>query len=211
MKLPVLTTLLVFIAWLTVKLSQGKKEQQQVMDEYWKKEEAANAVRRQSLDDLNYISFPFSLLPDEESFTSEGQNIPSSLLMLKSLQGKKIVNLNNISNTDLKLRYGTTNITTLTEFDENFITLCREGHLFTEYLYDTERLEESKLLSEALIKCGSDVSSQYTLLWKIYDKLGLPDKKLELKLIAEGLESSRKNSIIKALTALEEEPEPQQQ
>ena len=127
MKLPVLTIVIAFVAWLTVKLSQGKKATKDVKAEYWKKEEAANAVRRKSLDELDYIQFPFESLPTEESFSAAGENVPAPLQMLKSLEGKKIVNLNNISNTDLKLTYGTANINILTEYDENFLVLCREG------------------------------------------------------------------------------------
>ena len=204
MKFPVLTIVIAFVAWLTVKLAQGKKETQAVMDEFWKKESAANAVRRKSLDDLDYIGFPFEILPKDDFFVYQGQEVPPSLKMLRSLSDKKIVNLNNISNTDLKLQYGTSNITILTEYDENFLTLCREGFLLAEYLYDTDNMDSAMEISRAVIGCGSDVSGQYTLLWKIYDEKGLDDGKKELFEIVEKMESSRKNAILRALTELEE-------
>ncbi len=204
MKFPVLTSVIVFIVWLTVKISEGKKERAESEREYWEKERAANAVRKQSLDDLNYIEFPFAYLPSEESFTDEGQNIPSSLLMLKDLVGKKIVNLNGISNTDLKLKYGTTNITVLSEYDTNFITLCREGHLLSEYLFELGRIEEAERISEALVQSGSDVCAQFTLLRKIYETSGKEEKVSNLIHLAENMTSSRKEAILKALTQVEE-------
>ncbi|MBR4760683.1 MAG: hypothetical protein IK078_11125 [Lachnospiraceae bacterium] len=199
-----MTSLIVFIVWLTVKISESKKTREESEREYWEKERAANAVRKQSLDDLAYIEFPFAYLPTEESFTSEGQNIPSSLLMLKDLAGKKIVNLNGISNTDLKLKYGTTNITILSEYDTNFITLCREGHLLSEYLFDMGRVDEAQQLSEALVHSGSDVCAQFTLLRKIYETTGKEDKVSNLIHLAENMTSSRKDAIIKTLTQVEE-------
>ncbi|MCR4691648.1 MAG: hypothetical protein K5739_09920 [Lachnospiraceae bacterium] len=200
-----MTSLIVFIVWLTVKLSQSKSKQQENTKAYWEKEMAANAVPKKSLDDLSYINFPFYLLPTEESFSAEGENIPSSLLMMLSLKGKKIVNLNNISNTDLKLSYGTTNITVLTEYDENFITLCREGYLFTEYLSDIGRKEEAIPIARALIDAGSDVSNQFTLLYKLYHEAGDGENCRQLTEKASSLESTRKDAIVKALSQLQEE------
>ena len=205
MKLPVLTIVIAFVAWLTVKLSESKKATNDVMHEYWKKEEESNAVRRKSLDELDYIEFPFDVLPSEESFFDNGSTVPASLQMLKDLEDKKIVNLNNISNTDLKLTYGTANINILTEYDENFLVLCREGFLLSEYLNDTGRTEDACALSQALINCGSDVCGQYTLLKKIYLTSGDEEKAAALTQIAENLESGRKNAILKALEEVENE------
>ena len=204
MKFPILTSLIVFIVWLTVKLSTGKKDRSESLRTFWEKERAANAVRKKSLDELPYIQFPFHLLPSEESFTEKGESIPSSLLMLQNLKDKKIVNLNHYSNTDLKLEYGTTNITVLTEYDDNFLTLCREGHLLSEYLYDMDRKQEALTLAEALIQCGSDVSPQFTLLYKMYSENGQEDEKSKLMLTVSQMTSSRKNAIQRALEELEQ-------
>ena len=211
MKFPILTIVIAFIAWLTVKLSQGKTDRQEKTRAFWEKERSSNMVPKKSLEDLRYIDFPFDLLPRESSFTDEGQNIPSSLLMLNGLRGKKIVNFNNISNTDLKLQYGTANITLLTEYDNNFITLCREGILLTEYLVSADRKEEARIISEALINCGSDVVAQYVLLANLYSESGMEDAKSKLMLTAEQSTSNRKDAILKALNELQEQPESQAQ
>ncbi len=203
MKFPILTSLIVFIVWLTVKLSQGKTDRQEKTRAFWEKERASNMVMKKSLDDLRYISFPFDLLPREASFTDEGQNIPSSLLMLNGLRGKKIVNFNNVSNTDLKLQYGTANITLLTEYDNNFITLCREGNLLTQYLAGADRKEEARVISEALVSCGSDVVAQYVLLATLYTENGMEEAKKRLVVTVEQMESNRKDAILKALENLE--------
>ncbi|MCR5283760.1 MAG: hypothetical protein K6E18_10345 [Lachnospiraceae bacterium] len=201
-----MTIVIVFIVWLTVKLSQGKTDRQEKTRAFWEKERSSNMVPKKSLDDLHYIQFPFELLPATSSFTEEGQNIPSSLLMLNGLRGKKIVNFNNISNTDLKLTYGTANITLLTEYDTNFITLCREGNLLTQYLAGADRKEEARVISEALIRCGSDVVAQYVLLFSLYEETGSEDAKNKLMLTIEQMTSNRKDAIQKALQELLEQP-----
>ncbi len=203
MKFPILTSLIVFISWLAAKIATSKRDRTETMRDFWAKERASNAVVRKSLDDLDYITFPFEILPSEDSFTLMDQNIPSSLLMLQNLRGKKVVNLSGMSNSDLKLTYGTANLTVLTEYDENFLTLCREGHLLTQYLYENERLSEAQNISEALIACGSDVSGQFTLLATIYERTGQEDKREGLVAIAEQMSSSRKNAIVRALNELD--------
>ena len=87
----------------------------EIEEQFWDRERKANSTRRKPLTDLDFISIPYDSLP----FTGEVGNpvIMESEAFLLGLKDAKIVNLNGISNTDLKLRYGVANLTDLTEYD----------------------------------------------------------------------------------------------
>ena len=55
--------------------------------------------------------------------------------ILRSLSTQKIVNLTGYTNTDLKLSYGTANITCLTEYDQNYTLLVSTLQKWAEVLY----------------------------------------------------------------------------
>ena len=49
--------------------------------------------------------------------------------LIEALKEKKILNLSGFTNTDLKLEYGVGNLTELTDYDNNYVTLSRSLHL----------------------------------------------------------------------------------
>ena len=120
MNLIVFASFIIFVLWLTVNLKKTEKTNQQIEEEFWERETKANSVRKKSQDHLPYITFDFDALPTADSFLESGAQIPESLEILQNLRDKKMLNLNGISNTDLKLKYGAPNITRLSEYEENF-------------------------------------------------------------------------------------------
>ncbi len=120
MNLIVFASFIIFVLWFTVNLKKTEKNNKQMEEEFWERESRANSVRKKSLDHLPYITFDFDALPTASSFTESGAQIPESLEILQNLRDKKMLNLNGISNTDLKLKYGAPNITRLSEYEENF-------------------------------------------------------------------------------------------
>ena len=115
MKFPFLASVILFCLILRILLKRGNKTQEQELSSFWDRERQANATRRKSLDDLDYItlpleSFPMQLLTDEEEITD-------CIRTIQSLSEKKIVNFTGYTNTDLKLMYGAPNITQLIQYD----------------------------------------------------------------------------------------------
>lgn len=199
MKFPIFASFIVFIAWLTYELSKSREKNAEAEKAFWEKEAAANSVRKKSLDDLAYIRFPFDRLPDKESFIANGQPVPESLLALLSLQGKNIVNLTGFTNTDLKLKYGTANITVLSEYDENFELLCKNVYELCRILDQTNRTKEALFLLEETLTYGTDISGHYKLLARIYQRNNDVEKINQLKLRAQKLNSLTKTGILSFL------------
>ena len=138
-------------------------------EEFLERERAANSVRKMPLTDLDYINVDLSSLP---SIETDDEYILERLNTLNRLASDdvKIVNLSSYTNTDLKLKYGVANLTLLTEYDQNFTTLCRCLYELSKHLYDLKDIETAKAYLEYGIKCKTDLKLHYTLLADIYEE-----------------------------------------
>ena len=202
MNLIVFASFIIFVLWLTVNLKKTEKTNQQIEEEFWERETKANSVRKKNLDHLPYITFDFDALPTADSFSESGAQVPESLEILQNLRDKKMLNLNGISNTDLKLKYGAPNITRLSEYEENFTIFSIHIVRLAQALYDIDRKSEAKTLLEKTIVTGTDISEHYLLLARLYLEEGKPGKINDLILLAEKLPTMMKDTILTRLKEL---------
>ena len=188
-----------FIIWLTFVLHGKNEKNKRAERDFWERESEANSVRRKNLDGLPYVQFPFDRLPTQESFTACGEEVPESLHALLALRDQKIVNLNGISNTDLKLEYGTANITILSEYDAAYEQFCKNIYLLAQRLDELGRTDEALFLLEETLPTGTDITGHYRLLADIYQRRNEPEKIAALKEQAQKLHSLTKRSILQEL------------
>lgn len=196
MKMPFFTLFVLFVIWFTIKLKLSYKENRKSKEAFIERETAANNTRKQSLDDLDYITIPLSKLPFYDETDKEISQIQETI---KSLSNKKIVNLTGISNTDLKLTYGAANLNDLTEFDRNFTELARTLNKWGKLLYENNCVNDARTVLEFAVAAKTDISGTYTLLADIYSSTGDESHIHELINEANKLESLTKNSIIRKL------------
>jgi len=197
MKFPFFASFIVFCAWLGYEIHKHRNLEKKSIDAFWEKEQKANNTRRKSLDSLDYITIPSDILT--MTLQTDDAIINECLETLIELSKEPIVNLTGISNTDLKLKYGAPNISLLTAYDQRYTTLARTLQSFGKALYDNGYAKDAKTVLEFAISTHTDVSSTYKLLTTIYKEQGTPEKILSLIPVAESLNSSLKNSIIKML------------
>lgn len=119
--------------------------------------------------------------------------------ILRSLSTQKIVNLTGYTNTDLKLSYGTANITCLTEYDQNYTLLVSTLQKWAEALYRGGEKKECRQVLEYAVSVGTDVSHTYFLLADLYDEEGESDLKYSLIEKASGLSSLSSKVIVRTL------------
>lgn len=119
--------------------------------------------------------------------------------ILRSLSTQKIVNLTGYTNTDLKLSYGTANITCLTEYDQNYTLLVSTLQKWAEALYRGGAKKECRQVLEYAVSVGTDVSHTYFLLADLYDEEGKSDLKCSLIEKASGLSSLSSKVIVRTL------------
>lgn len=166
--------------------------------EFWEREKRANFVRRKSLDGLNYITIPEELLNMKPSATTEELN--KCIKDLNDLSEYQIVNLTGYTNTDLKLEYGTANITILSDFDLHYTNLVTLLQKLAELLHENAEDELAIATLEFAVSTGTDVSKSYYLLAELYQDAGTPEKINDLIDCAQNINSMIKDTIVQRLT-----------
>lgn len=155
-------------------------------------------MRKKPLDDLNYIQIPFETLPFH--ILTDNKQVQECIEQVHSLRDLKVVNLSEFTNTDLKLKYGTANITVLSEYDQNFTLLVRTLYKWGHLLYEAGYKEDALIPLEFAISIGTDVSGNYKLLATIYKEMGQLSKIQKLMVSADSLTSIMKKPILTFLS-----------
>ena len=200
MNLKFLASFLLLCAVVLYSTKRSDKEQEQAERNFWNKERRANSVRKKSLDALNYITIPDTILNMKPlSMTEEIRDYLKDLIDLSALP---IVNLTGISNTDLKLAYGTANITVLTEYDSHYTNMVTILQKLAQCLVDHNEKELATKVLEFAVSTGTDVSRTYYLLASIYQENGQKTRIRELITAASSLNTMMKDSIIQKLESI---------
>jgi len=164
---------------------------------FWEKERQANFTRKKSIEDLEYLSIPFEEFPMDAGKDDEA--LAGYLKELEELKGAKIVNLTGFTNTDLKLAYGTANITPLSEYDQNYTLMVRLLQDIAEALYEKGMEDEALTVAEYAIKTRTDISKTYYLAAEIYLARNDMKKMDHLIFVADTLQSAMKPAILRKL------------
>ena len=177
------------------KKASGKKDA--ASRDYWDREARANSVRRKDITFLDYISVEPDNLPFIETDDIEILEYQDTI---RRLSGKKILNLTNVSNTEIKEAYGVANLDTLSDYDNNYTTLVNTIVKWGRRLIDLGYTKEATAVLEYGIQIKSDASRNYYMLADLYKKSGDTDKIDGLIEVASSLNSIMKEKIIAKLT-----------
>ena len=193
----IITSFLIFSIVFFFALKRTNRIEAERENEFWERERRANFTRRKSLDGLNYITIPEELLHMKPAAATEALN--TTIKDLNDLSEYQIVNLTGYTNTDLKLEYGTANITILTDFDLHYTNLVTLLQKLAQQLYEcgNDALAISTL--EFAVSTGTDVSKSYYLLADLYTEAGTPEKIGALIDSARSINSLMKDSIVQKL------------
>ncbi len=197
MKFPILASLFVFILVIGHSVRKQRNSNVSTENNFWQEEARANSVRRVSLDDLNYITIPLDTLPVH--LLQEDPAVAECVEFLRSLSGQRIVNLTGYSNTELKLEYGTANITPLSEYDQNYTLLVTTLQKWADLLYNAGYVEETLQILEFALSTGTDISKTYYMLADIYRSKGQQERIQDLIESAENLRSLNRSVIVRTL------------
>lgn len=189
----------IFCFLFTFALHNAKRKDQEFDREFWEREERANFTRRKPLDNLNYITIPEELIAMKPAIMTD--EIQSYLGELKDLSAAKIVNLTGYTNTDLKLEYGTANITILSDYDSHYTILVTLLQKLAELLHNNLDDDLAVKMLEFAISTGTDVSRSYYLLAELYQQMNMPEKIEDLILHAQNIRSLMKDTIVDNLKA----------
>ena len=127
------------------------------------------------------------------------EELANAELELCKLADERILNLTGISNTELRLTYGTANLDPLTLYDQNFTALIRSLQKWGSLLASAGNKPDAVTVLSYAVSIGSDIAGTYALLARLYKEQGELSKIEELKVAAEELTTLMKPSILRDL------------
>lgn len=145
---PFLAIFIVFCLVLAFYIRKNDASQQKVLDDFWEKERQSNAVRKKDISKLDYITIPLDKIPVKLCTSTEEAFF--------ALAEKPMLNLVGISNTDLKLQYGTANLEILSEYDNNFIDFVALLPDYATELIEAGEKETARMLLEFAVSVNAD-------------------------------------------------------
>lgn len=197
MNLTIIASFIIFASIVSIFIKRSNRNTEKEQLSFWEKEQQANDVRRRPLDDLDYVSIPLDTLP--VTAMAEDETVRDCLDTLSALSGEKIVNFAGITNTDLKLTYGTANISVLSQYDQNFTLLVQTLQKWAETLHRAGYTAETCQILEYAVSVHSDAGTSYRLLASIYDREGKQEKVAALHDAALALTSPSGKTIARTL------------
>lgn len=197
MNLCIFASFIIFASIVSLFIKRHNRATEKEQQNFWQKEQQANNVRRRSLDDLDYVSIPLDTLP--VTVMAQDSSVRDCLDALTILSEEKIVNFAGISNTDLKLTYGTANLTALSEYDQNFTLLVQTLQKWAETLHRAGYTAEAQQVLEYAVSIHSDAGTSYRLLASLYDREGKQEKVTALYDAALALTSPSGKTIARTL------------
>lgn len=197
--MPFLGLFIAVVCLFTFFRKRSNRSQENVTDRFWKRESIANNTRLKDLSGLPYITIPLDKFPIG---MYENDLLKKYEAALQNLSDRKIVNFGTQTNTDLKISYGTASLPVLTEYEQNFTTLCQTLTAYAAQLFELGHADDARTILEYGISIGSDLSRNYLLLADIYQSSGETGRIAELLASAEQLDSLMKRSIVEKLSAM---------
>ncbi len=197
MGFPILPFFLLFLVLLAIRLNSLKVRRQQQEDEFWSKERQAKITPAKDISNLRYITIPIEKFPINFSNDSDVIAIEKEL---QELSTHRLLNLIGITNTDLKITYGTPNFETMSKIGDDFDRMCVLLNKYAEALMEAQRYDDVITVLEFAVGVGTDVSESYTMLANCYRQKEMTAKLDLLKTQVEQSSLLLKESILQKIS-----------
>ncbi len=161
MAFPFLTFFIVFLIALALRYAYLTKKQNDREEAFWAREEEAQHVPKKDLSELDYITIPVDDLPVGKYDDDEIRGIEDAILALSK---KRLINITGMTNTEVKLAYGTDNLEVLSAMEEDYNELTVLLVDYAKALIEHEDYEAAKKVLSFGVEIGTDVSANYELL-----------------------------------------------
>ena len=176
MGFPILPFFILFLIILSIRLKSLDHKQEEQEAEFWAKEQQAKITPAKDISNLRYITIPIEKFPLNFSSDEEVIEIEKEL---QELSTHRLLNLTGMSNTDIRITYGTPNFETMSRIGEDFDRMTVLLNKYAHALMEEKRYDDVITVLEFAVGVGTDVSESYTMLAKCY-QLKEMDSKLEM-------------------------------
>ena len=202
---PFLTAFMVFIIALAILRARATRSEKQRTDAFWEKENAANSARKVDLTTITYFQFDPDSLPASPNDAPDLQNARDAVVQASK---QPMLNLNGISNTDLKMTYGPQNLDELTVYGDHFSDLEEAILAYGTLLHDNGYLKEAIAVLEKGVLLPTDLTQNYIRLADYYTEAKTASKRTDLLTLAEkNLSGYALTTVQRHLTLQDETPD----
>lgn len=158
--------ILIFVLWLHYEIRKGRKISKKSLELFWQKERESNLVRRKDISQLEPLSITLDQLPMHDH---EDDTLNSYRDTIQKLAERKMMNLSDKTNTELKFEYGISNFNMLSSYDNNYTAFVGMLQKWATRLKDRGFLSESQAVLEfSIFSCLTDVTNAYRMLTNLY-------------------------------------------
>lgn len=207
---------ILFAMWIRYEIKKNSQIESDNKTSFIERERQANFARRADITNLDYVSVPLSSLPFSGSYdevkpsyklsSDIDAGIKSEILTCEknviALSQKKILNLNGLSNTDIKMQYGVANLQILIQYDENFSKLSRTLAKWGKLLFAAGELTAAEKVLSYAVACKSDIEDVFITLAKIYHQTGNELGISDLVKSCDCFDELRRENIINQITSV---------
>ena len=138
-------------------------------------------------------------LSSAEHIAPMAQELAEAEYEVCALSNKRILNLTGVTNTELRLTYGTMNLDPLTSYDQNYTSLIRSLQKWGALLVTAGHKEDAITVLSYAVEIGSDIAGTFSLLARLYKNNSETAKIVALQEVAENLTTLMKPSILRDL------------
>lgn len=201
MKLLTLTSIVLMGLVINNAIRRSNARSKKAMDEFWERERSSFKAPSRSVSDLEYITFPDDL---PLNISTDDPQIKEYQETLVNITKNRVLDLSGISNTDIRMAYGSKNMEELSRADQRYTTLCRSLNSLSKAYLKTGHEEEAITLLKFALSCGSDIKESWIMLGNCHMER---EEKEDLDLLIDKARelpdsSHTKADIIKELTGL---------
>lgn len=162
--IPFFIIFVAFLIILSVQIHRTNRAQEEIERQFWEKENKANAVRKQDISGLDYLTLDPELIPGNLNTPAEKA--------LQSMVGVKMLNLTAYTNTDLKMKYGAANLDALSQFEETYVAMISQIVIYSRQLTEAKDTDSARKLLEFAVRCKDDSHTIYLPLANMYKDAG---------------------------------------
>lgn len=194
--IPYIIPILLLVILRIIIVRSNKKENKTSMENYWARERESKFARNKDISTLELFIPDISVLPFSSTPSDELKKLEDKL---RKSACEPMLDLHELSNTDIRFTYGAGNFPVISKYDQNFMYFTRDLFQLGKYLYNNDQHDKSRTVLEYLLQLSQDISGAYTMLGNIYKEKDEPDKITELIQIAEKSDSFTKQSVCNSL------------
>lgn len=186
-------------------LRKSSKAQEKVSSAFWNKEESSLVVRKKALEPEAYVQIHLTQadLKSQDYYQALGvEELYRQDRYLRDLMTQPMVNFEHVSNTDLRLTYGTAMITMIETYEDTFNAYTATLYKMGDKLMKVEDHDYACKLLEEAVAVGTENGKCYLLLAKHYKATNQAVALENLIKKANDLKSLTKDALLKELTRL---------